>query len=133
MFPDNRFKRALAQGRPTVGLWVNLTDPVAIEIAASSGFDWVLLDAEHSPADHRSLLAGMQAAAPHGSSVLVRPPQGDDVRIKQLLDLGARTLLIPMVETRQQAQQLAAAVEFPPLGVRGVSSQTRAGDSLFGR
>ena len=120
MFPDNRFKSALAQGRPTVGLWVNLTDPVAIEIAASSGFDWVLLDAEHSPADHRSLLAGMQAAAPHGSSVLVRPPQGDDVRIKQLLDLGARTLLIPMVETRQQAQQLAAAVEFPPRGVRGV-------------
>jgi 4-hydroxy-2-oxoheptanedioate aldolase len=124
----NRFKSALAGGRGGIGLWANLTDPVALEICASSGFDWVLMDAEHSPADTRSLLSGLQAAAPHPSSILVRPPHGDEVRIKQLLDLGVQSLLIPMVETREHAAQLAAAVQFPPLGVRGVSSQTRAGN-----
>ncbi len=125
---ENGFKRALREGRQTIGVWSNLTDPVAVEICASAGFDWVLLDGEHSPADHRSLLAGLQAAAAHPSAVLVRPPFGDEVTIKRLLDIGALTLLVPMVDTAEHARALAAAVQFPPVGVRGVSSQTRAGN-----
>lgn len=125
---ENGFKRALREGRSTIGVWSNLSDPVAVEICASAGFDWILIDGEHSPADTRSILSGLQAAAAHPSSVLVRPAFGDAVTIKRLLDIGAQSLLIPMVDTAEHARELAAAVQFPPLGVRGVSSQTRGGN-----
>ncbi|PZM95846.1 MAG: 2-dehydro-3-deoxyglucarate aldolase [Actinobacteria bacterium] len=125
---DNRFKSRILAGKPTVGIWCNITDPVVTEICASSGFDWLLIDAEHAPADTRTVLHSLQAAAPYDSEIIVRPPFGDAVWMKRLLDIGARNLLIPMVETREQAEALAAAMCFPPRGTRGVSSQTRAGN-----
>lgn len=125
---ENAFKAALREGRQTIGVWSNLTDPVAVEICASAGFDWILIDNEHSPADVRTTLTGLQAAAAHPTSVLVRPAFGDAVTIKRLLDIGTQTLLVPMVDTAEHARELAAAVQFPPHGVRGVSSQTRGGN-----
>ena len=125
---SNDFKRALEEGRQSIGIWSTMHDPALLEITASSGFDWVLLDAEHSPADDRSVLAALQATAPHTSNMVVRPPCGDEVRLKKLLDIGVQNLLIPMVETAAQARDIVASVNFPPWGRRGVSSQTRAGN-----
>lgn len=122
------FHRTLRAGESKIGLWVNLADPAALEISLSSGFDWVLHDGEHSPADHADVLRTLQIARGYPTSVIVRPPVGDPVRIKRLLDLGARSLLIPMVDTAEHAALLAASMEFPPRGIRGVSSQTRGGD-----
>lgn len=115
-------------GRPLSGLWVNLADPAAVEIALSSGFDWILHDGEHSPAGLDAFVRTLQIAGGYPTDVLVRPAEGDPVRIKRLLDIGVRNLLVPMVNTAEQARLLAASVEFPPKGIRGVSSQTRGGD-----
>ena len=125
--PVNRFKQAIAARQPQIGLWSSLTGTVGAEIGAGAGFDWILLDSEHSPNDIASLLLALQTVAPYPTQAIVRPPIGDAVTIKRLLDIGAQTLLIPMVETVEQAQALVAATRYPPDGVRGVSSQTRAG------
>lgn len=118
----NAFKAALAQGRPQIGLWVALANPVSAEVCAGAGFDWLLLDGEHAPNDVRSLYTQLQAVAPYPPHAVIRPPVGDPVIIKQLLDIGAQTLLIPMVETAAQARDLVAATRYPPHGVRGVGA-----------
>ena len=118
----NRFKAALRAGQPQIGLWLGLADPYSAEICAGAGFDWLLIDGEHAPNDLRSILAQLQALAPYPVSPIVRPPIGETYLIKQLLDIGAQTLLIPMVETAAQAAALVAAVRYPPAGVRGVGS-----------
>ncbi|MFD1626242.1 4-hydroxy-2-oxoheptanedioate aldolase [Azospirillum griseum] len=121
--PENAFKRALAAGTPQFGLWLGLADPYCAEIAAGAGFDWLLIDGEHAPNDLRSVLAQLQAIAAYpGSHPIVRPVIGDTAIIKQTLDLGAQTLLIPMVDTAEQAAALVAATRYPPDGVRGVGS-----------
>jgi 4-hydroxy-2-oxoheptanedioate aldolase len=120
--PINAFKRALQAGKAQIGLWAALADPYAAEILGGAGFDWLLLDAEHAPNDVRSLLTQLQALAAYPSHPIVRPPIGETHLIKQLLDIGAQTLLIPMVESAQQAQALVRAVRYPPEGVRGVGS-----------
>lgn len=122
------FHHTLRSGTPKVGLWVNLADPATLEISLSSGFDWVLHDGEHSPADTSTFLRTLQIARGYDSDVIIRPALGDPVTIKRLLDIGARTLLIPMVDTAEHAALLASSVAFPPYGIRGVSSQTRGGD-----
>lgn len=121
------FKELLAGPRPSVGLWVNLTDPAAVEIALSSGFDWILQDCEHSPADTATVLRTLQIAGGYPTDVVVRPSHADPHVLNRLLDIGVRSLLVPMVETSEQARALAARMEFPPSGTRGVSSQTRGG------
>lgn len=118
----NRFKQTLLAGRPQIGLWAALVDSYVTELLASVGFDWLLLEAEHAPNDVRSALAQLQAVAPYPVSPVVRPVQGSVALIKQYLDIGAQTLLIPMVESVEQAQALVAAVRYPPRGVRGVGS-----------
>ena len=118
----NRFKAALRAGQPQIGLWLGLADPYSAEICAGAGFDWLLIDGEHAPNDVRSILAQLQTLAPYPVSPIVRPPIGETYLIKQLLDIGAQTLLIPMVETAAQAAALVAAVRYPPAGVRGVGS-----------
>jgi len=124
----NRFKRAIqGGGQAQIGLWSCLTDPAAAEMLSATGFDWMLLDSEHSPHDVRTLMAQLQATSGSPTSIVVRPPDGLAVRIKQFLDIGALSLLIPMVDTPEQAAELARAVQFPPAGTRGVASQTRAG------
>ena len=120
--PVNTFKRALAARQLQIGLWAGLADPYCTEICAGAGFDWLVLDAEHAPNDVRSLLAQLQAAAPYPVSMAIRAAIGDPVHIKQLLDLGAQTLLVPIVETPQQATDLVRATRYPPAGIRGVGS-----------
>ncbi len=118
----NRFKAALAAQRPQIGCWVSMAEPYLAEITATAGFDWLLIDGEHAPNDVRSILGQLQAIAPYRAEAVVRPVEGDTALIKQLLDAGARTLLVPMVETAEQARRLVAATRYPPRGVRGVGS-----------
>lgn len=120
--PTNPFKRALRDGRAQFGLWLGLADPYGAEIAAGAGFDWLLIDGEHAPNDVRSILAQLQAVAAYPSHPIVRPVTGDTAVIKQMLDIGAQTLLVPMVETAEQAAALVAATRYPPHGVRGVGA-----------
>lgn len=118
----NPFKRALAQGRVQYGLWLGLAYAYPAEICAGAGFDWLLIDGEHAPNDVRSILAQLQAIAPYASHPIVRPVQGDAALIKQLLDAGAQTLLVPMVESADQAAKLVCAMRYPPKGIRGVGT-----------
>ncbi len=120
--PINTFKQRLRAGQAQIGLWLGLADPYCAELAANAGFDWLLLDGEHAPNDLRSLLGQLQAVAPYPAQPIVRPVIGDTALIKQLLDIGAQTLLVPMVESAEQARQLVRAMRYPPHGVRGVGS-----------
>jgi 4-hydroxy-2-oxoheptanedioate aldolase len=129
--PENRFKRALAQGHQQIGLWCSLPGGYAAEVVAGSGFDWLLFDTEHSPGDPLTVLAQLQAVAPYDVSPVVRPASNDTVLIKRFLDLGAQTLLVPYVQDAKEAQRAVAAMRYPPEGVRGVSGLTRA--TRFGR
>ena len=120
--PKNLFKAHLKTSNTQFGLWMGLGETFSAEICAGAGFDWLLIDAEHGPNDLRSILAQLQAIAPYPSQPVVRPPQGDSVLIKQLLETGVQTLLIPMVETADQARALVEAMRYPPKGIRGVGS-----------
>lgn len=120
--PVNPFKAALREGRAQYGLWLGLADAYAAEACATCGFDWLLVDGEHGPNDLRSMLATLQAVAPYPSHPVVRIPEGNATLVKQVLELGAQTLLVPMVETAQQAGELARAMRYPPQGIRGVGS-----------
>lgn len=120
--PENSFKRALREGRRQIGLWAGLADAYVAELLANAGFDWLLFDAEHAPNDVRTVLAQLQAVAPYPVQPIVRPVQGDVALIKQYLDVGAQTLLVPMVESAEQAARIVAATRYPPEGVRGVGS-----------
>lgn len=118
--PKNRFKQRMAENQLQLGLFLGLANSISTEILAGCGFDFLLIDAEHSPNDLRSIQAQLQTIAAYPVSAMVRPPNHDTSFIKQLLAIGTQTLLIPMVETPQQARDLVAAVRYPPLGVRGV-------------
>jgi 4-hydroxy-2-oxoheptanedioate aldolase len=119
----NSFKSALyEQNTPLIGCWLALANPYTAELCATAGFDWLLIDNEHGPNDLRSTLAQLQAVSPYSSHPIVRPPVGDVNLIKQLLDTGVQTLLIPMVETAEQAALLVAATRYPPAGIRGVGA-----------
>jgi 4-hydroxy-2-oxoheptanedioate aldolase len=118
----NPFKQALAERRAQVGLWLSMADAYPAEICATAGFQWLLIDNEHAPNDVRSTLAQLQAVEPYGAHPVVRAVNGDTHRIKQLLDIGAQTLLVPMVDTAEQARALVAATRYPPAGVRGVGA-----------
>lgn len=120
--PINRFKHALGEGRAQIGLWQALASPVTAELCAGAGFDWLLLDGEHGPNDIPGLLAQLQAVAPFSAHPVGRLPVGDTRLIKQYLDIGFTTLLVPMVETAEQAAELVRACRYPPDGVRGVGS-----------
>jgi 4-hydroxy-2-oxoheptanedioate aldolase len=120
--PQNTFKTALQQNAAQIGLWVGLTSPYCAEICATAGFDWLLIDWEHSPNDLRSILAQLQAISAYSAHPIVRPPCGEVYVIKQLLDIGVQTLMIPMVESADYARQLVSAMRYPPAGIRGVGS-----------
>lgn len=120
--PANAFKQAIASPGVQIGLWLGLGDPYTAELCATAGFDWLLIDGEHGPNDLRSMLAALQAVAPYPSQPVVRVPVGDTALIKQVLEIGATTLLVPMVESAEEARALVAATRYPPRGVRGVGS-----------
>jgi 4-hydroxy-2-oxoheptanedioate aldolase len=129
--PQNPFKRALKAGKPQVGLWSTLSSSYTVEVVAGAGFDWLLLDSEHSPVDIENLLTQLQAAAPYASHPIVRIPWNDMVNMKRVLDIGAQSLLIPYVQTAEEARSAVASTRYPPAGVRGVAGTTRA--TRFGR
>ncbi len=120
----NRLKQALLERRPTIGLWQSLANPTTAEICASAGYDWLMFDGEHSPNTLQTLLAQLQAVSAYPVEAVARPPAGDPVFIKQYLDLGVRSLLIPMVETPAQAAHVVVSTRFPPRGIRGVAAAT---------
>jgi 4-hydroxy-2-oxoheptanedioate aldolase len=118
----NPFKSALERGEAQVGLWLSLADAYCAELCASAGFQWLLIDGEHAPNDVRGTLAQLQAVAPYGAHPVVRVVTGDVALIKQMLDIGAQTMLVPMVDTAEQAAAMVAATRYPPQGVRGVGA-----------
>lgn len=129
--PQNAFKRALKAGRAQIGLWSSLSSSYTVEVIAGAGFDWILLDTEHSPNDLESVLAQLQAAAPYPAHAVVRVAWNDMVLIKRVLDIGAQSVLVPYVSTPEEAAAAVSYVRYPPAGVRGVAGTTRA--SRFGR
>ena len=120
--PVNAFKQALKNQKPQIGLWVGLADAYAAELIASTGFDWLCIDAEHAPNDPRSVLRQLQSVAPYAVHPVVRPLHGTTETIKQYLDIGAQTILVPMIETAEQAALVVAATRYPTRGNRGVGS-----------
>ncbi|HVZ42721.1 MAG TPA: HpcH/HpaI aldolase/citrate lyase family protein [Ramlibacter sp.] len=123
--PVNPFKQALKERRAQIGLWLGLGDPYAAEICAGAGFDWLLIDSEHSPNDLRSTLRIAQAIAAYpGVHAIARVPMGHghvgQMLIKQYLDIGMQTLLVPMVDTPEQARDLVRSMRYPPDGARGM-------------
>src|ERR1035441_7743511 len=129
--PRNAFKQALAKGERQVGLWSGLASPIATEILAGAGFDWIVIDGEHGPNDISTLLPQLHAMRGGTAEPVFRIPWNDMVIIKRALDVGVRTLLIPFVQNAEEAQRAVAATRYPPLGIRGVSVTPRAND--YGR
>jgi len=134
--PINPFKLAMREKRAQIGLWVGMADAYVAELLATAGFDWLLLDAEHGPNDIRSLLAQLQAIHGSASHPIVRVPVGDVALIKQVLDIGAQTVLVPMVDTPEQAALMARAMHYPqpddPEGVAGIRGMAGARGSRWG-
>jgi len=120
--PETFAARLAAADRPQVGMWVCSGSPLIAEIAAGSGLDWVLIDAEHSPNGLDSILGQLYAVSGYPVAPVVRPPIGDTVVIKQYLDLGVQNLLVPMVDSAEQASELVRAIRYPTAGVRGVGA-----------
>lgn len=118
------FVDRIAEGRPLLGLWQALATPYTAEICAGAGYDWLLFDGEHAPNTLQTLLAQLQAVAPYPVLPIARPPTGEPAIIKQYLDIGFSTLLVPMVDSAAQAGEIVAAMRFPPRGIRGVASAT---------
>lgn len=120
--PVNRLKLRLAAGESLYGCWLGMADPYAAEMAATCGFDWLLIDGEHAPNDLRSTMGQLAVIEPSPSLAVVRLRDDDPARIKQALDAGAQSLLIPMIESAEQARRALAATRYPPHGIRGVGS-----------
>ncbi len=129
--PANRFKRAITNGELQIGLWSQLANPVSAEVIADAGFDYVVIDAEHAPNDVLSVMPQLQIIDRTTTSTTVRLPWNDMVLAKRYLDIGTQTLLIPFVESVEEAKRAASYVRYPPTGVRGVASMHRA--NRYGR
>lgn len=119
---NNIFKEKLRENQVQLGMWAGFASANVTEAISTVGYDWILIDEEHAPNDLRSILSQLQAIAPYPSHPIVRPCEGITSKIKQLLDLGAQTLLVPMVESKEQAEELVRATRYPPTGIRGVGS-----------
>jgi 4-hydroxy-2-oxoheptanedioate aldolase len=129
--PRNNFKRALASGAPQIGLWLSMTSPVATEVVAGAGFDWMLVDMEHSANDLVDVVAHLRASVGGSAEPVVRVPWNEPVLVKRVLDAGARSLLFPFVQNAEEARRAVAATRYPPKGMRGVAGTTRA--NRYGR
>jgi len=127
----NTFKQGLLAGKPQIGLWISLCSPFAADVVSCAGFDWTLLDMEHSPNEMPTVLGQLQAMQQGTTTPLVRPVWNDPLLVKRLLDLGAPGLLFPMIQSVAEAQQAVASTRYPPNGFRGVSLAQRG--NRFGR
>ena len=119
--PRNAFKHALAAGKLQIGLWSSLCSNIAAEIIGDSGFDWILLDTEHSPNEIPDLVTQLQAIQAGTATPIIRPAWNDAVLAKRCLDIGAQTLLFPYVQNAEEAKRAVASTRYPPQGIRGVS------------
>lgn len=128
--PKNTFKAAINAGRQQIGLWNSINDPVICEMLAGCGYDWMLIDCEHSTMGPQEVLSRLQAVAPYPVQPVVRPSILDAAEIKKIMDVGALSILVPYVQNADEARLAAAAVDYPPGGMRGVAGITRA--SRFG-
>jgi 4-hydroxy-2-oxoheptanedioate aldolase len=128
----NGFKRALSEGQQMIGLWIGLGDDNVAELCAHAGFDWLLIDGEHGPNDLRSILSQMRAIQGSPSAIVVRLPSDDQVMIKQHLDIGVQSLLIPMIESAEQARDVVRSCRYAPDGARGIGAAL-ARASRYGR
>jgi 4-hydroxy-2-oxoheptanedioate aldolase len=129
--PKNAFKAAIKAGKPQIGLWCSIPSNYTAEVLAGAGFDWLLLDTEHTPVDIETVVTQLQAVAPYPTTAVVRVPSNDKTTIKRYLDTGAQALLIPMVDTVEDAKAAVSYTRFPESGFRGVAGATRA--TRFGR
>jgi 4-hydroxy-2-oxoheptanedioate aldolase len=129
--PVNRLKHALAAGEKQIGLWSSLCSPIVAEALAYSGYDWLLIDTEHSPNELPNVMGMMQAMAPGTASPIVRPAWNDPVLLKRLLDIGTQSFLIPFVQSPEEAARAVAATRYPPQGIRGVALSHRG--NRYGR
>jgi 4-hydroxy-2-oxoheptanedioate aldolase len=130
-FQRNAFKQALREGKLQIGLWSSLCSNIAAELISESGFDWILLDTEHSPNEIPDLLSQLHAVQRGTATPIVRPSWNDTVMVKRILDIGAQALLFPYVQSPEEARRAVAATRYPPQGVRGVTVVGRA--SRYGR
>ena len=129
--PTNTFKQAIREGRPQIGLWSSLCSNVAAEVIAGAGFDWILVDTEHAPNELPMVFSQLQALVAGSAAAVVRPAWNDMVLMKRLLDIGVQNLLVPYVQTPEEARAAVAATRYPPQGVRGVAVNHRG--NRFGR
>src|SRR5215204_2417895 len=130
-FPVNKFKQRLRAGEQQVGLWSSLSSAAATEVLGDSGFDWILIDTEHAPNETPMVADQLRAASMGSASPVVRPAWNDQVILKRLLDVGVQTLLVPFVQSAEEAARAVAATRYPPRGIRGVASVHRA--NRYGR
>jgi len=128
---ENKIKSLLKQGKQTAGAWLQMTSPFSAEIMARAGFDWLIVDMEHAPGDFLNLASQLQAMGKTGCVPFVRAPWNDPVAIKRILDTGVMGVLIPYVNTAEEAKNAVAACKYPPEGIRGLAGSTRA--AYFGQ
>ncbi len=129
--PVNALKRALVAGKPQIGIWAGLPSAATVEIVSGSGFDWLMLDTEHSPSELATVHGMLQAMNGRATVPCVRPAWNDAVLLKKFLDLGVQNFLVPMVQNAEEARRAVAATRYPPQGIRGVSVAMRGND--YGR
>ncbi|MCR8724097.1 HpcH/HpaI aldolase family protein [Frigidibacter sp. ROC022] len=125
--PPNPFKAALGAGRQQIGIWNVIPNSLHTEALATCGFDWMLIDTEHTPVTLPTVLTMLQSVDPSPTHAVVRPGWNDATEIKHLLDIGARTLLVPYVQNAAEATRAVEAVRYAPQGMRGMAGLTRAG------
>ena len=124
-FP-NTFRQRLRAGETLIGCWCSLANPITTEILGIAGFDWLLLDGEHSPNDVTTFIPQLMALKDSASAPVVRPSWNNPVEMKRLLDAGFYNFLIPFIETAEDARRAVAATRYPPAGIRGVSVSQRS-------
>jgi len=129
--PHNRFKQAIAAGQTQIGCWLALANGYTAEVMAGAGFDWLVLDGEHAPNDIPRLVEQLQALKGGTAEPVIRLPVGETWMVKQVLDIGCQTVLVPMIESAEHARTMAQAMRYPPHGIRGVGSAL-ARASAFG-
>ncbi len=129
--PRNTFKQALAEMRPQIGLWSTLSSNIASEVLAHAGYDWIVVDMEHSPNEIPGVYMQLQSYDPSPTAAVVRLPWNDPVVVKRVLDIGAYSLLFPMIQTAEEAAAAVASTRYPPRGIRGVSLNQRG--NRYGR
>jgi len=130
--PINTLKQRLAAGDTTFGCWLSFAESNVAEMMGTAGFDWLLIDGEHAPNDIRSIRDQLTALQGSPSSVAVRVPVGETWVIKQVLDAGAQTVMVPMVESADQARELVRACTYPPSGTRGVGAASSRASRFSG-